>query len=161
MEIVRQLATDVLNAIAIVHAASVVHCDIKSLNYLVKVDVSQLGSFHAVLTDFGVCKILKDAVIIDGLSLNTVVGRTQAHSPPETFKQEPIPVSLWPARDVYAATVVLNEFVIRQFVWKGMSNSLIAAAVLGGGRPMTEPVEELVGHAMLPAMQQLINRGWA
>lgn len=55
MEIVIQLATDVFTAIATVHAASVVHYDIKSLNYLVKQDSHFAGLYRAVLTDFGVC----------------------------------------------------------------------------------------------------------
>lgn len=61
MEIVVQLATDIFESLSIVHAASVVHYDIKSLNYLVKADSYNPNLFRAVLTDFGVCRILDEA----------------------------------------------------------------------------------------------------
>lgn len=58
-ELVKQLAVDIFDSLATVHAASVVHYDIKSLNYLVKIDNS--GNYRAVLTDFGVCIVMEDA----------------------------------------------------------------------------------------------------
>lgn len=113
------------------------HYDIKALNYLVKADETKPGMYRAVLTDFGVCKILDGAVKVQGLTINMVKGRTQAYSPPELLKDEPIAAELWPARDVFAATVVLNELVTRELAWKDMSDSSIASAVLSGARPST------------------------
>lgn len=113
MDIVIQLATDVYSAITTVHAASVVHYDIKSLNYLVKADSSNPNLFRAVLTDFGVCKIMDAATKVEGMSINQVTGRTPAFTPPETLMLLPITQELWPARDVYAGTVICNELMTR------------------------------------------------
>lgn len=160
MEIVEQLATDVFSAIAVVHAASVVHYDIKSLNYLVRSDPSQPGMYRAVLTDFGVCRILDDAVKVDGLTLNTVKGRTAAFTPPETLAQQEVPPRLWPARDVYAATLVLNEMLTRQLAWDGKSDEQLGPQVLAGERPPTDPCRQLAGHALVAPMQRLVQQGW-
>lgn len=49
-----ELARDIFEALSIVHEAGVVHCDVKSMNYLVRIEESR---YFAVLTDFGVCRV--------------------------------------------------------------------------------------------------------
>lgn len=63
-----------------VHDAGVIHCDIKSQNYLVKQDA---GIYRAVLTDFGVCRVLSSANVVAGLTINSVRGMSLAYSGPE------------------------------------------------------------------------------
>lgn len=75
------------------------------------------------------------------MSINQVTGRTPAFTPPETLLQQPISPELWPARDVYAATVVVNELVTRQPAWSGNSNEQVSQLVLAGERPQTQPYE--------------------
>lgn len=85
MQIVLRLSIDIFDAIAVMHSSSVVHYDIKSLNYLVRPDTQLPGLYRAVLTDFGVCIIMSEANLVQGLTINTVNGRTPAFTPPETL----------------------------------------------------------------------------
>lgn len=116
-DVVLQLACDVFEAQRVVHEASVVHCDIKSQNYLVKQDA---GKYCAVLTDFGVCRVLSSANVVAGLQVNFVRGKSIAYSGPELFSTSVIPLQAdaEKKRDVYAGSVVLNELVTRQMAWK-------------------------------------------
>lgn len=139
-------------AIATVHAASVVHYDIKSLNYLVKRDKLYDGMFHAVLTDFGICKILDEATTVQGMSFNAVTGRTPAFTPPETFNLVSVPSALWPARDVYAGSIILNELLTREAAWHARPTNIdIKSLVLAGERPPSTPTPQLIGQPTVTA----------
>lgn len=84
-DVVLQLSRDVFDSLTVIHAASVVHCDIKSQNYLVhKID----GRLRAVLTDFGVCQVLDGATIVSGMQLNTVNGKSIQYSAPEVWQPQ-------------------------------------------------------------------------
>lgn len=94
------------------HEASIVHCDIKSQNFLVRRDQ---GKLRAVLTDFGVCRVLQTANVVAGLLVNSVNGRSIAYSSPELFSRSVIalPYDADKKRDVYAGSIVLNELATR------------------------------------------------
>lgn len=58
------LSRDIFHSLIVIHDARVVHCDIKSQNYLVH---SVDGQMRAVLTDFGVCRVLIGATTVAGM----------------------------------------------------------------------------------------------
>lgn len=79
-----QLSLDLFEALAVVHDFNIVHNDVKSANYLVR---GQGADLHAVLTDFGVCTVLDDANKVQGMTINTVTGKTMAYAAVETFSK--------------------------------------------------------------------------
>lgn len=116
MVIALQLGRDVFAAQVVVHDAGIVHCDIKSQNYLVRMDESK--QYRAVLTDFGVCKLLANANSVSGLVTNTVTGKSINYSSPEVLLKTDLSPDQETKRDVYAGVTVLNELVTRQQAWR-------------------------------------------
>lgn len=140
MDVILQLAIDVFEALVVIHEAGVVHCDIKSQNYLVELTDGQL---RAVLTDFGVCIVLNEASTVAGMALNTVKGKSVSYSAPEVWQSvngQQLTPDYLKKRDVYAGAVILNELLTRQMAWKhprNFSMQEIRQMVLAGERPLT------------------------
>lgn len=83
-----QLARDVFESLRVVHVAGVVHCDVKSMNFLVK---QENLKYRAVLTDFGVCRVLHSANVVAGMKVNSVRGKSIAYCAPEWFVASTVP----------------------------------------------------------------------
>ncbi|KAI3652987.1 hypothetical protein MP228_002412 [Amoeboaphelidium protococcarum] len=140
-------ALDVASAINLVHVNGVAHCDIKPANFLVYVENqnSSLGSnsdvMRVCLTDFGVCKVVDQTQIVQGMQWNSVTGRTLRYSAPELlqdyrefFRNNP---HLIYAQDIYAAGILFNELITRQEPWYGLPADAVIENVLSGLRPPT------------------------
>lgn len=142
---VLQLADNVFDALSIVHEAQICHNDVKSANFLVSL---RNGRMHAVLTDFGVCTLLDAANAVAGLDKNSVIGKTICYSSPEILEEgKRLPQVMRKARDVFAASVILNELVTRELAWSGSQfkpNDEVVTAVLAGQRPDTTPHSSLI-----------------
>ncbi|KAI3636924.1 hypothetical protein MIR68_005191 [Amoeboaphelidium protococcarum] len=138
-------ALDVASAINLVHVNGVAHCDIKAANFLVYIENqnSSLGSnsdvMRVCLTDFGVCKVVDQTQIVQGMQWNSVTGRTLRYSAPELlqdykefFRNNP---HLIYAQDIYAAGILFNELITRQEPWYGLPADAVIENVLSGLRP--------------------------
>ncbi|KAI3641199.1 hypothetical protein MIR68_000753, partial [Amoeboaphelidium protococcarum] len=78
---------------------------------------------------------------------------------PEYFEQLALPEQLHPARDVYAASIVLNEIYSQCHAWQSCSLLQIKQFVLMGQRPETRRLQYVNAHA--PALETVIQSGWA
>lgn len=98
---VSQLARELGSALETVHAAGVVHRDVKPSNVLVAPPSQPGAPFHAKLTDFGV------ASLMDGTRITApgVVVGTAAYFAPEQLRGE----AVTPAADIYALGLLLLE----------------------------------------------------
>lgn len=126
MHVVMLLAIDVFNAMSKVHEAGVCHADIKSANYLIKQDA---GEYRAVLTDFGVSRILDNATTVSGMLLNTVHGKTVSYAAPELHVDDWSSTSMAPSErlklDVYSGGIILSELLTRKLAWTGFVREVI------------------------------------
>lgn len=160
MSVVLRLAVDVFEVMTHIHDAGVVHSDIKSANYLIKLEQRQ---YRAVLTDFGVCRILSNATQVTGMQLNTVKGKTIAYSAPELHSERWKSLQISNADlmklDVYAGAVVMCDLITRQISWRGQSQQVIVDAVLAGQRPTMEHVPS-VNDEKLPAFKRQVEMAW-
>jgi len=96
-----QLATDLASGLQAVHAAGVVHRDVKPSNVLIAPPSQPGAPFHAKLTDFGI------AALVDGTRVTApgVVVGTAAYFAPEQLRGQ----ASTPAVDIYALGLLLLE----------------------------------------------------
>jgi eukaryotic-like serine/threonine-protein kinase len=110
------IADSVLAALAVAHAAGLVHRDIKPGNVL-------LGPNRQVkLADFGIARRLDD-LAHDLTAVHTVLG-TPRYTSPEQLAGQPAT----PASDLYAVGVVLFEMLVGTPPYDGPSAAVVAAA---------------------------------
>jgi serine/threonine protein kinase len=106
LERVVDLMAQILGALDAAHAASVVHADVKSDNFLVE---SVDGADHVTLIDFGLAR-LDGAEILDGM-----ISGTPEYMAPEVVRGgQPTPAS-----DLYGAGVILYELLTRTTPFSG------------------------------------------
>ena len=98
------VTAEVLSGLACVHAAGVVHRDVKPEN--VVLDQPEGQPRRARLTDFGVSRLLDTTGSSSRTSHTALVG-TPSYMAPEQAQPGPVP----PAADVYAAGCVLYELL--------------------------------------------------
>ena len=97
----REIALDVLDALAYAHAQGVIHRDVKPPNVIID------AGGRAKVTDFGIARLMGDTP--SGLTV-TAAGRvvgTPAYMPPESLAGAPPD----PRTDVFAVGVLLHEMV--------------------------------------------------
>ncbi|KAI3650029.1 hypothetical protein MP228_005661 [Amoeboaphelidium protococcarum] len=146
---------DIFRGLTALHAAGIIHNDVKSANYLLQV-VNQQIVF--CLTDFGICTLMTQSSKVTGMQWNSLKGVTVHYAAPEFFEQSALPEQLHPARDVYAASIVLNEIYSQCHAWQNCSLLQIKQFVLMGQRPETRRLQYVNAHA--PALETVIQSGW-
>lgn len=110
------IAAQVADAVAALHAAGVVHCDLKPDNVFVLHEAGPRGWPRVKVIDYGVAR-LADAPPCE----NTVVG-TPAFMAPEQWRGAPSAKS-----DVYAFGCMLHELITGEPVFSGALPQLMAA----------------------------------
>lgn len=174
-----KFACNIISAIKEMHDVDFVHCDIKPNNVLLS-NHPQLG-VHAVLTDFGISKIVsKQVVLVDAFTIVKVKGVSVAYSPPEAFDFlfGPLPTESeilgqqkttqqinheLKAWDIYMFGVLLFEMITQETPFHDIKNvQQIAQMIVGGKRP-TVPTMKITLFETDPLFMdifQLIQRCW-
>jgi eukaryotic-like serine/threonine-protein kinase len=116
-ETILAIAAQIASALVALHAAGVVHCDVKPDNVFVLREPGAGGWPRIKVIDFGVARALGEPALPDG----AIVG-TPAFMAPEQWRGAPIPKS-----DVYALGCVLYELVTRTPLFCGALPQLMHA----------------------------------
>jgi serine/threonine protein kinase len=111
------IAAQIASALVALHAAGIVHCDIKPDNVFVLYETGPGGWPRIKVIDFGVARTTKDPALPDG----AIVG-TPAFMAPEQWRGAPVPKS-----DVYALGCVLYELVTGTALFSGALPQLMRA----------------------------------
>jgi serine/threonine-protein kinase len=110
------IAVQLARGLAALHAAGVVHCDVKPDNvYVLRSDGG--GTPHVKLIDFGVARALSDPPPGDG-----EIAGTPAFMAPEQWRGAPVAKS-----DVYALGCLLYELITGRSVFTGSLPQLMVA----------------------------------
>ncbi len=110
------ITAQVADALGALHAAGLVHCDVKPANVLV-LDPIGCGWPRSKLIDFGVARRIDEPARGDG-----ALAGTPAYMAPEQWRGEP-----GPASDVYSLGCMLYELLAGQPVFTGALPHLMAA----------------------------------
>ncbi len=113
------MAVDLSEALAAVHAAGMVHRDVKPSNVLLAPALGSSREFRAKLADFGIAHLVDSARLT---TPGTIMGTAAYLSPEQTKGVTPAP-----AGDVYSLGLVLLESFTRERAFPGgMTESLVA-----------------------------------
>jgi serine/threonine-protein kinase len=111
------IAAQVARAVAALHAAGVVHCDIKPDNVFVLYAAADNGAPRVKVIDYGVARTIQEPTAPD----SSIAG-TPAFMAPEQWYGTPVPAS-----DVYALGVLLYELITGRPVFSGSLPQLMSA----------------------------------
>jgi serine/threonine-protein kinase len=114
---VTAIAAQVASAVAALHAAGVVHCDLKPANVFVLFEVGPGGWPRVKVIDFGVARLIDEPPAADG-----AVAGTPAFMAPEQWRGVATPRS-----DVYALGCMLYELVTGTPLFSGALPQLMLA----------------------------------
>lgn len=139
-----RIVEDVTNALTHAHAHGVIHRDVKPANVLLD------EQDNAILTDFGVAKVL---AATDQITRDAIVG-TPSYLAPELIKEGG---EVSPAVDVYGLGLTLYHALTGSHPFKGMTTSQLMWSHLNEPPPLIEP-----DHPELPAgVDALIQKALA
>ena len=130
-------------ALAVVHAASLVHADIKAQN------VMREAGGRIVLMDFGA---VRPKALVDGLADGSVAG-TPLNMAPELFERAAPCVT----SDIYALGVLLFHLVTKRFPVEAASMSGLVVAHAQGGRTLLRDLRPDLPPAFVDVVEQAIT----
>ncbi|KAI8465288.1 MAG: kinase-like domain-containing protein [Monoraphidium minutum] len=139
---------DVAHALAYLHGMSLLHCDVKLDNVLLRSDPSRPSGFAPKLADFGLAKILRET----DHAVNHSGAGTVTHLAPEMFRAGS---RITAAVDVYAFGITMWEFYCSRKPYAGLSRDAIINRVLTRGMRPTFP------QGPPPAFVSLATACWA
>lgn len=134
-----QIGEDLANALEAVHAAGIIHRDVKPSNVLLAPPATASGRWTAKLADFGIACTPETSKVRTGVVLGTA-----AYMAPEQLRDLP----LTPAADIYALGLVLLEALTGRHGYP-IGTSLESARVR-----LTEPPD--IPDAVSPGWRRLI-----
>jgi serine/threonine-protein kinase len=111
------IAAQIARAVGALHAAGVVHCDLKPDNVFVLCETDPAGWPRVKVIDYGVARSVHEPALTD-----TEIAGTPAFMPPEQWQGAPVAAS-----DVYALGAMLYELVTGQPVFSGSLPQLLTA----------------------------------
>lgn len=141
------LATQILDGLAAVHAAGIVHRDLKTDNVFL---VSQsTGALRVVVMDFGLARstLIQDSS--SGLSSDSLVGTPAYMAPEQTLGGTPTP-----AWDIFSVGVMVFELLAGQLPFVGKTAVAMAMARVRESAP---PLSSLVPDVP-PALESVVTR---
>jgi serine/threonine protein kinase len=112
----------VSSAVACMHSQDVVHCDLKSSNILLDLDLVSF-TIIAVLADFGIARVLdQNSVQVAAFELANANGVSISYAAPETLTrfrnyQTERNFAVWKAGDLYSLAIILLEMMVRGDAW--------------------------------------------
>ncbi|KAI3631678.1 hypothetical protein MIR68_010151 [Amoeboaphelidium protococcarum] len=126
---------DIARGLSFIHNLQVAHCDIKSANILLDVTENHSIQVSAVITDFGLSRIVdSQSLLVKEFKVSKVKGGSQSYASPEVFMilrsqkgdniqstnfgQSSSIASVLKASDTFAFAVVLNECLNHRLAWK-------------------------------------------
>ena len=129
-KLVFAMATGIASGLGSVHAAGLVHSDMKPANVLLEAKADGSG-WIPVITDFGVARFVQhstsssnsgDQFLVKGFPISKVLGASVQYAAPELLERlingESMPASrIHHAQDVYSFGVVLGELMTRIPPW--------------------------------------------
>ena len=110
------------SAIAHMHENGVVHCDVKPANVLLDTDAN--GGLVAVLTDFGISRIVdKTAMKVQAFNVADLRGASLAYASPESMERFRKRLTetdgrVWMAADTYALAISALQMMARTTPWR-------------------------------------------
>lgn len=141
----RRIIGNVLDGLQAIHAAGIVHRDIKPQNVLIGKDGT------ARVTDFGVAEVDDSAGFTgDGLTIGTV-----DYMAPEQAQGLP----LTPAADLYATGVMLYEMLTGTLPFQGSNSRETMLQHINGS--LVPPSLRLPEHGITPAIDAVITQSMA
>jgi serine/threonine protein kinase len=135
-----QIALDASWGLKDLHAYSILHRDLKSLNILLD------DRLRARLADFGLAKVKQEAS-----SQSTIAKGTVLWMAPELFKRK---AEATTAADIYSLGMVLWELVTREIPFKDAQNQLQAMSWIKDGE------KEKIPSDCPPALKTIIESCW-
>jgi serine/threonine-protein kinase len=143
------IAEQLLEALAAIHAHGVVHRDIKPSNLILQPLPN--GTVRLRLMDFGIGKISHQAPDVTGITRQGDIIGTPCYMPPEQLMAQSVDARV----DLYAAGVVLFELLTGKTPYRANSIAEVVAAVLRDAMPgvrtlrpeIPVQVEEVVAKA--------------
>ncbi|HMG57620.1 MAG TPA: serine/threonine-protein kinase [Kofleriaceae bacterium] len=111
------IAAQVARAVAALHAAGIVHCDIKPDNVFVLYELGPGGMPRVKVIDYGVARSIHEAPATDSM-----IAGTPAFMAPEQWRGAPVPAS-----DVYALGCLLYELITGRPLFSGSLPQLMTA----------------------------------
>ncbi len=139
------LIQQILRGLGAIHAAGIVHRDVKPQNIIVTPDGT------AQVTDFGVAY----AALAEGLTTQGMTVGTASYMAPEQARGEPVTQ----ATDIYAVGVVFYEMLTGRVPFRGENPMAVMLAHLQS-RPVP-PSEAVPGLRIPPRVEQVILRSMA
>ena len=151
-----QVARGIATGMSFVHAANIVHYDLKPANVLLDADLSP------VIADFGVAKVVGSVRTVQGFVKNgPVTGFTPGYGAPELYHSFGIILESDKKADVFSFAMCLFELMTRKPLWTNaegqkLSHAEIREALLKGERPH---VDEFTAEAF-PLLLGIVKACW-
>lgn len=113
-KVAAELGADIARGLTALHAADVIHCDLKPANILISVNA---GEPSPKISDFGISTILSQT------SESTTVMGTPRYMAPERLRHDPAT----PATDVYALGMIMYEIAAGTPAFSGSTQQIAKA----------------------------------
>jgi eukaryotic-like serine/threonine-protein kinase len=149
-----RIASEVADALAYAHGHGVVHRDIKPENILLAGSgVGASGSWHAVVADFGIARVLADGTA-ELTATGVSIGTPAYMSPEQATGQRTIDAR----SDVYSLGCVVYEMLVGEPPYTGPTTSAVIARHLTAPPPSIRSVRPSVPAALETLVHRALEK---